>query len=183
MQPTAAEFKRRFKAIAGQFSSTAQLDTLLQKMAPTPVRTGTEIVQYEGTSSTLFLLWDGALSVSIGKGAESLELGSIGPGEWIGEITLIEPGVASATVTAKADSTLLALPHKTFRELEKSEPEIASALLHAISLSLAERLRATSNQVSRCVSGEALDGKMLKAPERASIAQLIADLMGLQRRH
>jgi len=183
MQPTAEEFRRRFKAIAGQFTSTAQLDLLLQKMAPTPVRAGTEIVQYEGPSSTLFLLWDGALSVSIGKGSESVTLGAIGPGEWIGEITLIEPGPASATVTTKEDSTLLALPHETFRQLEQSEPNIASALLHAISLSLAERLRATSSQVSRCVSGESLASKTLKPPERASIARLIADLMGIQRRH
>ena len=181
MQPTADEFRRRFKAIARRFTSTAQLDVLLRKMTPTPVSTGTKVTRYLGSCSTLYFVWDGSLSVSIGTGAESIDIGALGPGEWIGEVTLIEPGPASATVTAVQDCMLLALPHETFRQLQQDDPASASALLHAISLSLAERLRTTGTQVIRRVGADSAEDKTLNPKERATIVQLVANLMGIPR--
>jgi len=180
VQPTADEFRRRFKAIAARFTPAAELDALVRKMMPTPVPAGTEIIQYQGPCTKLFFVWDGTLAVSVGSGSESVALGTIGPGEWIGEITLIEPGPASASVRAVTDSMLLALQHDTFRQLQKYEPTTASALLHVISLNLAERLRATGTRVTRRISDDALRGEPLNPKERSGILQMLARLMGIR---
>jgi len=149
-------------------------------MMPTPVPAGTEVIEYRGSCTKLFFVWDGNLAVSIGSGSESVELGAIGPGEWIGEMTLIEPGPASATVTATQDSMLLALPHETFRQLQRYEPATARALLHVITFNLAERLRATGTYVVRRVNDAAVRAEPLGPKERAGIIQVIANLMGIR---
>jgi len=180
VRPTADEFRRRFKAVAARFTSTADLEALLRKMMPTPVPAGTKVIEYQGPCTKLFFVWDGALSVSIGSGSESIELGTIGPGEWIGEMTLIEPGPASASVTATQDSMLLALRHETFHQLQQYEPATASALLHVISFNLAERLRATGTRVVRRVGDAASRVEPLDPQERAGIIRMIAGLMGIR---
>lgn len=66
------------------------------------------------------------------------ELATLGPGDAVGEMSLLDNAPRSATVTAESDVHLLVLTHQTFDQLV-SETPVAKALLR----SLAQRLRHT----------------------------------------
>lgn len=121
------------------------------------------------------------MSVSIEHSdGKKVVLGHIGPGEWVGEITLIDPGPATASVTADSDSVVLALPHEAFAKLRASRPSAGGALLRSISLNLAERLRAHSGEVLQKISGT--EDRLLPetAHEKRAAMGLLAKLMGVR---
>lgn len=59
-------------------------------------------------------------------------LRTLGPGEYFGEISMIDGKPRSATVTATAALTTLAIPHADFRALLETDSEIAATLLVAL---------------------------------------------------
>jgi len=181
MEITPKEFGQRFEILAAYFSDSSDLQTLLQSMTHERVARGTALIRYLGPCATLYLVWDGTLSVSVGADdGKKVTLGDLGPGEWVGEVTMIDPGPSTATVTAVTDCTLLALPHETLNRLRQQHPSAASALLHAFSLNLVERLRAYGEQVLAKV-GEAEYQLQPPAPAggKSGAVALLARLMGI----
>jgi CRP-like cAMP-binding protein len=88
----------------------------------------------EGDSGVAFhLITDGTVSVSV-RGAQRRTLG---PGEYFGEISMIDGKPRSATVVANTPLTTLAVVAWQFAPLLDEHPDIAKALL----LTLCERLR------------------------------------------
>jgi CRP/FNR family cyclic AMP-dependent transcriptional regulator len=82
----------------------------------------------------LHLITDGTASVSV-RGAQRRTLG---PGQYFGEISMIDGKPRSATVTADTALTTLALVAWRFAPLLDEHPAISKALL----LTLCERIRA-----------------------------------------
>jgi CRP-like cAMP-binding protein len=68
----------------------------------------------------------------------------IGEGQIIGELALLAPGPATATVRAKSDMTLLVIPFNRFDQIMDDNP----AMVKAIAQELAGRLRAAMNVMS-----------------------------------
>jgi CRP-like cAMP-binding protein len=62
---------------------------------------------------------------------------SLGPGSFFGEMSLLDQGPRSATVTAETDMRLLVLGSREFSELLEGVPSVARRVLAA----LAERVR------------------------------------------
>jgi len=86
----------------------------------------------------LFILMTG--EVTVHKGEEVLN--TIGPGEVIGEMGILDDAPASASVTTASDVTLFRLGSGPFYALMASHFEIARAVIG----SLTQRLRTTSHQ-------------------------------------
>ena len=63
-----------------------------------------------------------------GKG----RVGQLGPGDFFGELAIIEEHARTATVTAADDLTCLMLPAWEFRSLLKEHPEMALPMLEAL---------------------------------------------------
>ncbi|HVT21029.1 MAG TPA: cyclic nucleotide-binding domain-containing protein [Mycobacteriales bacterium] len=63
---------------------------------------------------------------------------TVGPGDFIGEMSLLDGGPRSATVTAKTEVKALVLPTREFWQVLDEVPALAHRLLRT----LAERLRA-----------------------------------------
>jgi CRP/FNR family transcriptional regulator, cyclic AMP receptor protein len=80
-----------------------------------------------------FLIIDGLASVQRG----GREVARLGAGQYFGELSLLDRGPRSATVTAVADSTLLVLGQREFSGVLDEVPGLAHKLLAA----MAERLR------------------------------------------
>jgi hypothetical protein len=94
-----------------------------------------ETVIVEGSGGAAFFLIDsGEATVS----SKSVQLATLGPGDYFGEIALIDGGPRSATVTAATDLVCYGLTFWEFRPLVERNSEIAWKLLQA----LAKRLRA-----------------------------------------
>jgi CRP/FNR family transcriptional regulator, cyclic AMP receptor protein len=97
---------------------------------------GSVLVQPGAEGSGLFIICDGTVAVDT-RGVGTIELG---PGECIGELSLLTPATRSARVWAKTPVHGLAIGRHDFAELLKREPTIAIAMLGV----LARRLIDTS---------------------------------------
>jgi CRP/FNR family transcriptional regulator, cyclic AMP receptor protein len=93
----------------------------------------TRIVRAGEAGDVFYVVLDGAVTVSV-KGLPSMELPA---GGYFGEMSLLDDGPRSATVTAKGDIVCLAITRARFTKLLRSEPAIAIALL----VELSRRLR------------------------------------------
>lgn len=86
----------------------------------------------------LFLIVEGRCVVSIG-GKQKAKLG---PGEFYGEIALLDGGPRTATVTAQTDVRLVGITEWVFRGLLREHPSIALKTLESV----AGRLRAVARE-------------------------------------
>jgi CRP/FNR family transcriptional regulator, cyclic AMP receptor protein len=80
-----------------------------------------------------FVIAEGSASVNVGGDARA----SLGPGDYFGEMALIDEGPRSATVVAATDLRCLALTPWEFRPFVEDHPAVAWAMLQM----LAQRLR------------------------------------------
>jgi CRP/FNR family transcriptional regulator, cyclic AMP receptor protein len=91
-----------------------------------PKRAGAgSVLAGEGAAGySFFVLVDGTATVTIGDDV----VGTLGPGDFFGEVALLDGGRRTATVTAASDVELLALFGTEFRRLQQAFPEVASRL-------------------------------------------------------
>jgi cAMP-binding proteins - catabolite gene activator and regulatory subunit of cAMP-dependent protein kinases len=73
----------------------------------------------------------------VGVERDGKKVNKLGPGEFFGEIALIERGPRTATVTTETPCRLLILNHRSFHSVMEEFPEVAAQVL----LTLAHRLR------------------------------------------
>ena len=83
-----------------------------------------------------FVIAEGSAAVSIG--GEVIRM--LGPGDYFGEMALVDGGTRSATVTADSEMTVLAMSSWTFKGFVQDNPSVAWALLQT----MAQRLRESS---------------------------------------
>jgi CRP-like cAMP-binding protein len=87
-----------------------------------------------------FVISDGQAGVSV----QGEERATLGPGDYFGEIALIDEGARSATITAKSELHCFGLTPWDFRPLVETHAEIAWKLLQA----MAKKLRAAEQHES-----------------------------------
>jgi CRP-like cAMP-binding protein len=118
----------------------ADIASLAADLAERRVAAGDTIVG-EGTGGVaFFFVLEGETSVTVA----GEEVATLGPGEYVGELALLDPeGPRSATVTAKTDVVLGAMSAWQFRPFVLAHPEAAWKLLQR----LARRLREAQTSV------------------------------------
>jgi CRP/FNR family transcriptional regulator, cyclic AMP receptor protein len=96
-----------------------------------------KVLTREGQSgSEFFVIVDGEVSVT----KNGQEIRTLGPGDFFGEIALLEDTPRTATVVAKTPLRFFVLTRRSFRSLLAHQPELEQKVLAA----LEERVRATS---------------------------------------
>ena len=98
---------------------------------------GTTVADEGHAGAGFFVIESGEASVSV-RGSDR---GKLGPGDYFGEIALIDEGARSATVTADSELRCYGLTSWEFRPLVENNPSIAWKLLET----MAKRLRAAQN--------------------------------------
>ncbi len=94
----------------------------------------------------------GRLKVWRRGGVEEIVLAEVGPGEVLGELTVLEPGPASANVTALEPSILVALAGRDLERLEAARPRAAATIYRRLALMLAHRV-AQANRLVEAYHG------------------------------
>ncbi len=87
-------------------------------------REGESLMDQGGMPDMLFVLETGTVDVL----RDGERVASLGPGQVVGEISLIEPQRRTATVRATSDVRAVALPLKHLDQLEGEMPEIVRKL-------------------------------------------------------
>lgn len=102
---------------------------------------GTEIVRQGDIGHEFYLILSG--SATVARGGETIA--ELRPGNYFGEMALLDQGPRSATVTADSDTELVVIGQREFAAVLEEVPAVAHKLLVA----MASRLReADSKAVS-----------------------------------
>jgi CRP/FNR family transcriptional regulator, cyclic AMP receptor protein len=112
---------------------TRELERLGQLADEVEVGLDSVLAEQGATGSEFFIVLDGRVMVLDGN----TPLATLGPGDFFGEIALIESVPRTATVRAEGIVRLLVIGHREFHALMDEFPSVRAAVLDA----LAERLR------------------------------------------
>jgi CRP-like cAMP-binding protein len=110
-----------------------ELERLSRSFRDRTFEAGQEVVTEGRGGVGFFVVEQGEAQVSVGGEPR----GTLGPGDYFGEIALIDEGIRSATVVASTDLKCWGLTAWEFRPLVETNGEIAWGLLKG----LAHRLR------------------------------------------
>lgn len=124
------------------------LNDLAPKVTERSYATGEVLVRKGETGDSLFLIVDGAVKiVSENAQGEELILNQCGPGETIGEMSLLDQSPRSASVVALSATRALELNHAAFTETINQRPELSLLLIRSIS----SRLRFATTYIEKAI--------------------------------
>jgi len=101
---------------------------------------GTVLIGEGSMLTSVYFVIDGWLGVTV---AGAVDIGRMGSGDIAGEISLVDSGAASATVTATVQSTVLEVPRAVLQERIDRDVAFAARVYRAIAVFLANRLRSS----------------------------------------
>lgn len=105
---------------------------------------GDEVVFHEGDhGEEMFVIQSGRIRITKALGGEERVLAELGPGEFFGEMAILNNEPRNATARAVSPSVLLVYDKNTFEQMLMSNPNVAVRMVHK----LAERLRRTNEMI------------------------------------
>lgn len=174
MKPDLATFRQRFSGLS--HFDKEELAVLLEVLDDMEFPAGAVVMAPHYGSGSLYLIDQGTVEVSLKTDTESIIVGRFGPGAWFGEMALIDPAPATATVSAESDCNLLQLSHAAFVGLRREHPAVSSKLLHVINDGLAQRLHRTVQYIDGVKSGP--DAGFSPSDKRHWFAGLASRILG-----
>ena len=114
--------------------SDRELKTLAATFTEKSFRTGQELTSEGKGGAGFFVIESGEASV----GVDGTERRTRGPGDYFGEIALIDGGPRTATITATSDGKSYGLTPWQFRPLVEEHGSIAWTLLEALATRIRE---------------------------------------------
>ena len=116
-----------------------------------------EIVVYEGQYGDIaYLIWSGRVAVVQGDFANPSSVNYRGPGEVVGEMSLIDNKPRSASIVALDDVRLLGIHRNDFFELLQIDPNFSTNMMEILSnrLRAAEEMSRVNTAIGRELSAE-----------------------------
>ena len=124
-------------------ASPRSLEFVATRTDDIDVEAGRTLIKQGEPGDTFYVLLDGEADVTVdGKRRRTLRAG-----DFFGEISMLDRGPATATVTATEPSRMMVMSHMQFRDAIKGDQELLSQVLAAV----ADRLRADS--IERLAAG------------------------------
>jgi CRP/FNR family transcriptional regulator/CRP/FNR family cyclic AMP-dependent transcriptional regulator len=94
---------------------------------------GDTIIRMGESGSTMHVISSGRVQVVLERPGEDVELATLGPGEFFGELSIFDGEQRSASVIAIEETETLTLDHIDIVRLLNRSPELALSLLKALS--------------------------------------------------
>ncbi len=113
--------------------SKSELQWLAQNTDEIDLPVGRTLIREGKSNDTFYVLIDGAVDVRV----KDQERARLGPGDVFGEISMLDRGPATATVTTVAPVRALVMSHAQFRDAVSGQENIAIRVIAV----MAERLR------------------------------------------
>jgi len=109
------------------------LETIGQLADEVDVAAGTELCREGRSGDAFYVVIDGTVRIERG----GVRVNSLGSGDFLGEIALVDGGPRTATAVTESPTRLLVVGHREFHTLLEDFPGVRLAILEA----LAERVR------------------------------------------
>ena len=118
----------------GLFSACTddEIEQLLGGIEKQNYRQGATILFQGEISSRLYLVEDGKVAVLIRKGKDKVKVAELEPNGYFGEISLLTPRAATATIKAETDSVILFLPGEVVQRLARENTTLHETLASKI---------------------------------------------------
>ncbi len=105
------------------------------------------VTQGESQAHHLYLLLSGTLAVSCHAGSQTVELGTIAPGETVGEMNVIDPKHASADVVVTAPAVVWEITKTAFDAFLHEDTKQGLLVMQALAVMLCRRIRKSSDRM------------------------------------
>ncbi|MBF2028967.1 MAG: cyclic nucleotide-binding domain-containing protein [Oscillatoriales cyanobacterium C42_A2020_001] len=122
------------------------IDWLIEAGDRQEVAAGTVLIHEGQTISTLFILLEGALSVTTAA-SNGQEIANVLSGDIVGEMSFVDTRPPSATVTAKQNSIVLSISKEQLTQKLELDGGFAARFYRALAISLSTRLRLTVSRL------------------------------------
>ncbi len=159
---------------------------LLDRLTLGTLADGEVLVRDQAPIDSLYLVLKGTLRLTVEFGSHAVQLGEIGPGNWVGELGYFS-GVplASSTVTACGDCEVAQLTYRDFDALLDEDSVAVCRLTHGFIQMLMRRLAVTANNPVIDHHGEMLLPGELSVPwpelaqGKHGVVDFLKSLMGV----
>ena len=157
---TLETFIKRFPQI-GSALEPAELEALLQLLKIQYVEASESLI-IEGTmTDSLYFVWEGELDVIMQAPEGEHKVATIEQGELLGEISLLSPGKATATVRSELGCVALHLDVESLQQFWQAHPHAASIFLHELSRLVAQRTHSANETLKTIKQSRAQDTQTL----------------------
>lgn len=120
--------------------SKKELDAVARSGKEVPHREGAVLAKEGESGLGFFLILDGTATVKVGSRVRN----RMGPGDFFGEISMLDGGPRTATVVAETPIRLFGMTQWVFKRLVEANPGIAMKMLRV----MAGRLRGGSKDLT-----------------------------------
>ncbi|MCA9658711.1 MAG: sigma 54-interacting transcriptional regulator [Myxococcales bacterium] len=120
--------------------TTGDRQALLLSAKEVAAAPGTALVREGTTQPGLIMLVEGSASVQIAEGGECRTVAHIGPGECIGEISLLSGQTTTANVILDVPGRYLCIPPARLKAVLDADPAMTGRFYGSLALIVAERL-------------------------------------------
>jgi CRP/FNR family transcriptional regulator len=148
----------------------AACDAVIAVLGVREFNAGEMVFQQGERGDTMVIVASGHLRVELddGQGARTT-VGSIGAGEVVGEMAVLDPAPRACTVTAVSDTVVYELHREGLVALRKSCPGASAAIISAVISDVTRRLRQINKQIDALLNPKASPGfKPATAPVAAA---------------
>jgi hypothetical protein len=135
---------RRIKILGGM--TDEQLGRFTQFIRVQNVTQWTVIVRQGDPGDSIFFILGGELRVRINVMERETILATLGPGDFFGDISLLDKGPRSADVVANQDSVVAQISASDLDALSTEAPDLAAAFLKGLGRTLTARIRADNKR-------------------------------------
>lgn len=143
-EPTTIELLRRVPLLSDL--SDAELERIAQVAIPRSYPRGARVFHEGDESDACYVIRSGEVRVTREHSdGRAIALATLGAGEIVGELAMLDGEVRSASVEALTDVDLLAIAARDMRALLERNPDITAKLVVA----LTRRVRETNERVAR----------------------------------
>ncbi|MBI2893794.1 MAG: cyclic nucleotide-binding domain-containing protein [Deltaproteobacteria bacterium] len=113
------------------------------------VAAGGTLIEQDRPGEALYVVLEGKVGITRSEGGQTIELGVLGRGSAVGEMSLVDEGPTSAQVSALTEVTALRFPMERLRQRLAACERTELRVLRVLARSLSGRLRASNERFSR----------------------------------
>ena len=130
-----------------------ELGEIVRAMQPRRFDPGEFVYRKGDPADGMYIVQSGEVDVLLPQlDGSSVHVRTLGQGEVIGEIGLLDKGTRSATIRAKDEAELVRLDGLTFDRLRAERRPAAYKIVRAVTLSVCQRFRAVDAEIRRSLA-------------------------------
>jgi hypothetical protein len=148
------DYLRQFDALAGL--GQAELEQFISHCTVMEIEEGGLIMKKDSPGDGLYMILSGDTRVRLIAAGQDTTLATVKAGSFIGEVAMFSQTPRSADVLALTPCNLLFMSAEAFRNMMKTEPKLASAVLFALGHIMADRMVAGNQRLQSKASSEFL---------------------------